>query len=556
MGWSLHDVDYSTSTTDHYHQHHHLTSFASIHANPTLSLSNDSHLCPFYSASHSKHLDAAELSTTHSLGHWHPIFHAPDRLPTSNKTLYSPERPEKHTVNIAPTDIRSYTPKRFYAPFLRQLAPAIHLHDEMMLTQAPSSPPELTSSKSSKSSSFHSSSAPTVDTIEADLAHFEDIVLDDESTNARNFKKNKRLVGGDAVNPQNAVSRKSHSTATPVMRELVNGVPRSATAAPIPRQGSPISLALPGAQKSSPSLAIGSRSPSRSPSPTHLNQRPISPRRIPSNASLRAASTPNFGKPIPRRLSSNKPRKTAKEIEAEFHDSDDDLPDDASLWNVPLSPGLYRTASSAANSTNASANTSPERPSFLSSSPGLSHLRTAKAMPMPSKPLSPAVAVESAPSSPVSPRLPRVATTGAVDTFTFGKARAKSWNNVLSDLSEDAIKLSEALDAHAQETERRVSGEVNFKEPIYEQRRVKSFIVELPPLRRNNIMIDPLPISKEKEKVLSRTRPSWLPPKSQKEEKKHLKEYQRMMEASLEAGKCSPTIYPDPTLSVPSRQET
>lgn len=42
-------------------------------------------------------------------------------------------------------------------------------------------------------------------------------------------------------------------------------------------------------------------------------------------------------------------------------------------------------------------------------------------------------------------------------------------------------------------------------------------------------MIDPLPISKEKEAVLSRTRPSWLPPKCQKEEKKHMKEWEAMM---------------------------
>lgn len=46
-------------------------------------------------------------------------------------------------------------------------------------------------------------------------------------------------------------------------------------------------------------------------------------------------------------------------------------------------------------------------------------------------------------------------------------------------------------------------------------------------------MIDPLPISKEKEAVLSRTRPSWLPPKNPAEEKKHLREYQRMMASSL-----------------------
>lgn len=48
-------------------------------------------------------------------------------------------------------------------------------------------------------------------------------------------------------------------------------------------------------------------------------------------------------------------------------------------------------------------------------------------------------------------------------------------------------------------------------------------------------MIDPLPVSKEKEAVLSRTRPSWLPPKNPAEERRHLKEYQKMMAASAKA---------------------
>jgi hypothetical protein len=69
----------------------------------------------------------------------------------------------------------------------------------------------------------------------------------------------------------------------------------------------------------------------------------------------------------------------------------------------------------------------------------------------------------------------------------------------------------------------------------YEKKqRIKS-TPELPPLRKSNIMIDPLPISKEKEAVLSRTRPSWLPPKDPAEERRHLKEYQKMMAASAKA---------------------
>lgn len=126
------------------------------------------------------------------------------------------------------------------------------------------------------------------------------------------------------------------------------------------------------------------------------------------------------------------------------------------------------------------------------------------------------------------------------DDYKFPKTRAKSWNIALSELSEEAKFLTEALESHADETENRQqealqSGRSSTRPSLEKLTKAKTS-VELPPLRTNNVMIDPLPISKEKEKVLSRTRPSWLPPKDKKEEKKHLKEYQRMMEFSLEAG--------------------
>lgn len=110
----------------------------------------------------------------------------------------------------------------------------------------------------------------------------------------------------------------------------------------------------------------------------------------------------------------------------------------------------------------------------------------------------------------------------------------------MSELSDEAKLLTAALEDHVDQSEKSYeeavqSGIVSARPSIEKKSRSKTS-VELPPLRVNNIMIDPLPISKEKEKVLSRTRPSWLPPKNQKEEKKHLKEYQRMMEMSLEAG--------------------
>jgi hypothetical protein len=49
-------------------------------------------------------------------------------------------------------------------------------------------------------------------------------------------------------------------------------------------------------------------------------------------------------------------------------------------------------------------------------------------------------------------------------------------------------------------------------------------------------LLDPLPVSKEKEAVLSQTRPSWLPPKRKEEEKRHLAEYQKMVQLAEEAG--------------------
>ncbi|OLL26840.1 TBC domain-containing protein [Neolecta irregularis DAH-3] len=56
------------------------------------------------------------------------------------------------------------------------------------------------------------------------------------------------------------------------------------------------------------------------------------------------------------------------------------------------------------------------------------------------------------------------------------------------------------------------------------------------PARPSEIVIDPMPISKEKQKILSKTRPSWLPPKSKKEDQKHLAEYERMMKKAVRAG--------------------
>jgi len=120
--------------------------------------------------------------------------------------------------------------------------------------------------------------------------------------------------------------------------------------------------------------------------------------------------------------------------------------------------------------------------------------------------------------------------------------RAKSWNAALAELNADAKALTQKLEEHAEELEHKSQRSSTGSMPSARRSsendmkpRVKSAFAELPPLRRTNIMIDPHPISKEKEAVLSRTRPSWLPPKDPAEERRHLKEYQRMMAHSQEA---------------------
>jgi hypothetical protein len=119
--------------------------------------------------------------------------------------------------------------------------------------------------------------------------------------------------------------------------------------------------------------------------------------------------------------------------------------------------------------------------------------------------------------------------------------RAKSWTLAISELSEEAKILSENLEHHAEENERAredlvQNGSKSTRpslEALSNRSSLRSSTIQLPPIQKG--ALDFMPISKEKEAVLSRTRPSWLPPKNPREEQKHLREYQRMMAASLEA---------------------
>lgn len=109
----------------------------------------------------------------------------------------------------------------------------------------------------------------------------------------------------------------------------------------------------------------------------------------------------------------------------------------------------------------------------------------------------------------------------------------------MEDLSEEAKIISEALENHAESSRRAQleGGQANSSGESLAgvSKSTKARQIQLPPIQKSNL--DFMPISKEKEAILSRTRPSWLPPKDPAEERRHLKEYQRMMAASLEAEK-------------------
>ncbi|RPA84999.1 RabGAP/TBC, partial [Ascobolus immersus RN42] len=107
--------------------------------------------------------------------------------------------------------------------------------------------------------------------------------------------------------------------------------------------------------------------------------------------------------------------------------------------------------------------------------------------------------------------------------------RSKSWSDAMSELGQDAKELTEALEEFSLSQE----GEGHTNKPLPPPA-PRPHTITLPPLQGPSPIIDPLPISKEKASVLSRTRPSWLPPKNPSEEKRHLREYKRMMAAAAE----------------------
>jgi len=411
---------------------------------------------------------------------------------------------------------------------------------------SPGSPPGMSSSKTSVASSVQSFASDDDNSVLADGAHFEEIGLDDDtitlgSAYGRDLSSAKHNSHHSYTSPTAAELRANVSRLSPSKqashaqtRELARPRPqRDITSASKSRSKfvtvqtqfrdtstngltggvGPDLFKGPNANRG---LAIRSSSLSvhhrrRSPSPV-VAPRSVSPSHPPVV--------------VPNRRRSWQPqheRKTSQELERECDEDDDDnIPDGFILDNVPLSPRPQaERASSRASSTGVSPKRSPERPQK-------ERVRSAGNG-------TPAVAVASGSLRSPSWKSDISINSSVSSTSISGQGRAKSWSAAASYLNNDAKSLTDKLEEYADELESQQSG--NIPKRISPKPRVKSALAELPPLRRTNIMIDPLPISKEKEAVLSRTRPSWLPPKDPAEEKKHIKEYQRMMASSIDADK-------------------
>ncbi|GFG03730.1 TBC domain-containing protein C23D3.03c [Aspergillus lentulus] len=402
----------------------------------------------------------------------------------------------------------------------------------------PNSPPELSGSKSSKSSSFRSSSQLSgPDGILADISNFEEIGLEDDPE-LPYMDGVTTAYGKSGVLARSSTARLQPKTPITTTRDLTSTVKPTRT--PYPSLKGHVNGALMKPKHSSSKLRSGNQ---RGASSTHtLPIQSSGPHRSRSNSPLRMASnlgsspsaqtlavSPVSGRPpLNRKSSWQRSRKSLRELEEEYHDSDEELPDDTSLWNVPISPRPVQDRAP-------SRGTSPD-----GRSPG----------PLP-LPLSHSVSDMTVLSS-TGAKSPRGSRSGRqmVRSSSAGPERGQisprnpriySYNNMLSDLSEEAKIITQALEYHADERDRKraenLQNGISSLRSSTESKRDSKATIELPPLQKSNIMIDPLPISKEKEKVLTRTRPSWLPPKDQKEEKRHLKEYKKMMAMSREADK-------------------
>ena len=268
-----------------------------------------------------------------------------------------------------------------------------------------------------------------------------------------------------------------------------------------------------------------------------------------SATSVASSAISKLGGSLARRMSWQPERKSIAQLEAEYDDGDEDVPDEAILENVPISPmpGQYaysRTSSISGLAGPRSNTPSPQR------RPSYANLHSAKIPKNAKRPSAPLVFSTGQLGSPRSPSQNRTPVLTHSATFPYVPnepltriQRSQSWTE---DLNDEARQLSQALEAFGDRGSMEnlptgtVSASSSPPRPSLTKSRAKTSMAELPTVpavQKGSIMIDPLPISKEKEAVLTRTRPSWLPPKSKREEKKHLREFQQMMARAADAEK-------------------
>ncbi|KAA8912599.1 hypothetical protein TRICI_003437 [Trichomonascus ciferrii] len=175
---------------------------------------------------------------------------------------------------------------------------------------------------------------------------------------------------------------------------------------------------------------------------------------------------------------SRAPRLTRRQIEHHFdrsYDEDDDLADDACIWNVPLSPALY--AKSRSVSTPSTRPKSDSQPTLKCDTNTLSSIKETE------------------------------------PTQVFASPP-------LRELGEDAQILTEAFQS--------LPGAHQYDELMERKMRSRSAPV---PSKRS------LDSNSASASPSSATRPNWLPPKSPEEDRKHMREYQRLIEQTAVADK-------------------
>ena len=357
------------------------------------------------------------------------------------------------------------------------------------LAPSPGSPPGMTSSKTSKSSSFRSTDSED-GSVFVDVAHFEDIGLEPVIYAAPPIEQ-----------PKVASISSTRDLARPHL-SMLKGQPSLAPKTDQKPRNVPVTVSAKGHRSVSPNPFV-----------------------------------PGKQKPWRRSWQPVNDRKRSYDLERECDEDDsDDIPDGLILDNVPISPRPLHerpeTASGAASSPVGSLGLSPgssrgpsrEKPRVTAGNGTPSVPSTENSGSLRTSTWKSDTAVPVAKSLPPSP-------------FKVG---TKSWNLALSELSMEVKSLTVKLEEHAEERlKRNPNGRRSLDSPPTQFRPVSDadpFRKQLL-LQQNNMIIDPLPVSKEKQAVLSRTRPSWLPPKDPAEERKHLREYEKMMAHSREMEK-------------------